>query len=144
MEMKRLDLLQIARDVQQVIFFGNPAIQISGVADTPVLGSKFELMRVFQNLFKNALEAGAEVVTVELVRGEAGLKVTITDNGPGMDTDSIRRALQGGYTSKASGTGLGLGICRHLVSAHGGTFELKSELGKGTEIRLTFPIAQPG
>jgi len=144
MEMKRLDLLQIARDVQQVIFFGNPAIQISGAADTPVLGSKFELMRVFQNLFKNALEAGADTVKVVMERNDSGLKVALIDNGPGMDSDGVRRALQGGYTSKAAGTGLGLGICRHLISAHGGTFELKSELGKGTEIRLTFPIAHSG
>jgi len=142
MEMKRLDLMQIARDVQQVIFFGNASIVISGVADTPILGSKFELMRVFQNLFKNALEAGAKTVTVTFAKGETGLTIVIADNGPGMDADSMRRALQGGYTSKASGTGLGLGICRHLVSAHGGTFELKSESGKGTEIRLTFPVAQ--
>ena len=144
MEMKRLDLMQTARDVQQVIFFGNPAIAISGVSDTPILGSKFELMRVFQNLLKNALEAGADLVTVVFSRGENGLTVAISDNGPGMDPDSLRRALQGGYTSKAAGTGLGLGICRHLVSAHGGTFELKSEPGKGTQIRLTFPVAQSG
>jgi len=142
MEMKRLDLMQISRDVQQVIFFGNSSIVIAGVPDTPILGSKFELMRVFQNLFKNALEAGAKTVTVTFARGEAGLTVSVVDNGPGMDADSLRRALQGGYTSKVSGTGLGLGICRHLVSAHGGTFELKSEPGKGTEIRLTFPVAQ--
>lgn len=143
MEMKRLDLVQVARDVQQVIFFGNVAIAITGAAEAPVLGSKFELMRVFQNIFKNALEAGAHQVGVAFASGASGIEVTVTDNGPGMDAESIRRALQGGFTSKASGTGLGLGICRHLVSAHGGTFDLKSEPGKGATVRLTFPAAHP-
>lgn len=141
MEMKRLDLVQVTRDVQRVIFFGNVAIDITGLPEAPIVGSKFELMRVFQNLFKNALEAGARRVEVAFVRGQDGFEVTITDNGPGMDAESVRRALKGGYTSKTAGTGLGLGICRHLVTAHGGTFGLTSEVGKGTVARLTFPPA---
>ena len=142
-EMKRLDLVQIARDVQQVIFFGNVAIAISGAAEAPVIGSKFELMRVFQNIFKNALESGAHQVSVVFASGASGIEVVISDNGPGMDAESIRRALQGGFTSKASGTGLGLGICRHLVSAHGGTFDLKSEPGKGASAP-DLPRGPPG
>jgi signal transduction histidine kinase len=144
MEMTSLDLIQIARDVQQVIFFGNVSIVVSGLAEAPILGSKYELMRVFQNLFKNALEAGAKSVTATFGRSGANIEVVLMDDGPGMDAESVRRALQGGYTSKATGTGLGLGICRHLVTAHGGTFELKSQPGKGTTVRLTFPAAHRG
>ncbi|MGH7997567.1 MAG: ATP-binding protein, partial [Opitutaceae bacterium] len=141
-EMKRLDLVEVTHDVQRVIFFGNVAIDITGLEHAPVLGSKFELMRIFQNLFKNALEAGALQVGVAFAQGQDGYEVTITDNGPGMDAESVRRALKGGYTSKSSGTGLGLGICRHVVTAHGGTFGLTSEPGKGTTVRMTFPPAQ--
>jgi len=67
--------------------------------------------------------------------------VTIIDDGPGMDAERVSRALRGGFTSKTNGTGLGLGICRHLVTAHGGTFDLKSEPGQGVTVRLTFPAA---
>ena len=144
MEMTRLDLIQVARDVQQVIFFGNVSIVISGLTAAPILGSKFELMRVFQNLFKNAFEAGAKNITTTFAQSGSGVDVTLVDDGPGMDADSVRRALKGGYTSKATGTGLGLGICRHLVTAHGGTFDLKSQPGKGTTVRLTFPAAPQG
>jgi len=144
MEMTSLDLIQIARDVQQVIFFGNVSIVLSGLAEAPIMGSKYELMRVFQNLFKNALEAGAKSVTATFAGTGANVEVILMDDGPGMDAESVRRALQGGYTSKATGTGLGLGICRHLVTAHGGTFELKSQPGKGTTVRLTFPAAHRG
>ena len=144
LELVRLDLVQIAREVQQVIFFGNVSIVLSGLAEAPMLGSKYELMRIFQNLFKNALEAGAKGVQVTFEREGAGIVATLIDDGPGMDAESVRRALQGGYTSKANGTGLGLGICRHLVTAHGGTFDLKSQAGRGTTVRLTFPAASQG
>src|SRR3954463_15385862 len=53
-EFTKLDLLQVAREVQQVIFFGNVAIQFTGLADGYVRGAKYELMRVFQNIFKNS------------------------------------------------------------------------------------------
>lgn len=141
-EMDRLDVVQIARDVQNLIFFGNPVIDISGLSQAPILGAKFELMRVFQNLFKNSVEAGAKSVRAQFVQNGKIIEVTIVDNGSGMDPESVRRAMQGGFTSKATGTGLGLGICRHLVSAHGGTFHLESSPGQGTTIRLTFPAAQ--
>ena len=69
------------------------------------------------------------------------MEVTIADDGPGMDAEKVERAMRGGFTSKATGTGLGLGICRHLVTAHGGTFDLKSEPGEGVTVRLSFPAA---
>jgi len=144
LELVRLDLVQITREVQQVIFFGNVSISFSGLAEAHILGSKYELMRIFQNLFKNALEAGAKGVQVSFDRDGAEISATLVDDGPGMDAESVRRALQGGYTSKATGTGLGLGICRHLVTAHGGTFDLKSQPGRGTTVRLTFPAAPQG
>jgi signal transduction histidine kinase len=136
-------LVDAARDVHQVIFFGNEAITISGLTAAPVLGAKFELMRVFQNLFKNSLEAGAKGVSVTFARREQRIEVAIADNGGGMAPESVRRALQGGFTSKTGGTGLGLGICRHLVTAHGGTFHFESRPGAGTTVRLSFPAAPP-
>ena len=140
-EMAIMDLVQVARDVQHVIFFGNLAISITGLEKADVLGSRFELMRVFQNIFKNALEAGARRVSTEFGRNGNRIEVTIADDGPGMDAEKVERAMRGGFTSKATGTGLGLGICRHLVTAHGGTFDLKSEPGQGVTVRLSFPAA---
>ena len=142
-ELTRVDLVEAARTVRQVIFFDNFAISFSGLAEATILGSKFELMRIFQNLYKNALEAGAKsVATTFAWRGDR-IEVTVADSGPGMDVELVRRALQGGFTSKASGTGLGIGICRHLVTAHGGQFEFESRPGHGTTVRLTFPAASP-
>ncbi|HVS50804.1 MAG TPA: response regulator [Opitutaceae bacterium] len=139
-----VDLVPVVREVQQVIFFGNAAIQFAGLGEAPVRGSKFELMRVFQNLFKNSLEAGATRIAVTFARRGEQLELTISDNGAGMDADRVKRALHGGFSSKASGTGLGLSICRHLAGTHGATFGLESAPGKGTTVRLVFPAAPKG
>ncbi len=139
-EFTQTDIVQIAREVRQVIFFGNTIINVTGVESALVLGSKYELMRVFQNVFKNSIEAGGNRVTANFTAKEGAVEVVISDNGAGMTEEQLQRAVNGGnYTSKATGTGLGLNICRHLVAAHGGTFEIKSAPGKGTTVSLTFP-----
>ncbi len=140
-EMVQLDLVQVARDVKQVIFFGNASIAVRGAPEAVILGSKFELMRVFQNLLKNSLEAGAKSVEIAFVTTAKGVEVVISDNGTGMDPERLRLALKGGFSNKESGTGLGLGICGHLVAAHGGTFDIQSQPAKGTIVRMSFPAA---
>lgn len=143
-EFSVVDLVPIAAEVGQVIFFSNPAIRFSGLQEARVRGSKFDLMRVMQNLFKNSLEAGATRLDVVFSRSEEGIILTLTDNGAGMNAENVKRAMRGGFSSKATGTGLGLKICRHLAGAHGATFAIASAPGQGTTIKLVFPPPPPG
>jgi signal transduction histidine kinase len=138
-----IDIVGIAYEVKQVIFFGSAVIQIAGASEAWMYGSKYEMMRVFQNLLKNSIESGATRVAVEFGTKAAKASVAITDNGPGMDEERIHRAMHGGFTSKENGTGLGLSICRHLTGSHGGEFAIESKPGVGTTVRLSFP-ASPG
>jgi signal transduction histidine kinase len=139
-----VDLVEITSEVAQVILLGNPAIHLTGLAEAVVRGSKFELMRVMQNLLKNALEAGAKRVEVAFARHEGKVVVVISDDGSGMDVENVKRAARGGFSSKAGGTGLGLNICRHLAGTHGAAFSLESTLGKGTTAKLVFPAMPKG
>lgn len=134
-----VDLVEVTNEVWQVILFSNPAVRLTGQKQSLVRGSKFELMRVMQNLLKNSLEAGATTVEVAFSADGERPVMVVSDNGAGMDAESVNLAVRGGFTSKAGGTGLGLNICRHLVSAHGASFALESSLGKGTKVRLVFP-----
>jgi signal transduction histidine kinase len=143
-DFSRVDLVQIVQEVRQVIFFGNVAIECLGLPAAWVRGSKFELMRVFQNLLKNALEAGATRVTVTTAQTGEKIEITVGDNGGGMDGERLKRALHGGFSSKTNGTGLGLSICRHLAGTHGATFNVESAVGRGTTVRLVFPSAPQG
>jgi signal transduction histidine kinase len=101
--------------------------------------------QVIRNIAGNALDAvragGRVGIVAEKVRG--GFAVRITDNGPGMDADTLVRAQQPFMTTKASGTGLGLPLARRLVEAHGGRLEMKSQAGVGTEVSLFFPDGDP-
>jgi signal transduction histidine kinase len=140
-EFSKLDLVQVVQEVRHVVFFGEIAVQFSGLSSASIRGSKFELMRVFQNVFKNALEAGAKQITVAIQRNGDRIELTVTDNGAGMDAEHARKALKGGFSNKINGTGLGLSICRHLLGTHGATMELQSTPGKGTTVRMDFPTA---
>jgi signal transduction histidine kinase len=134
-----IDLVNLTQHVKDVIFFSNASIQISGVPHAIVRGSQFELTRVIQNVFKNGLEAGATVLRVEFSQQGEQWELTISDNGAGMDADTAVLALKGGFTTKTHGTGLGLGICRHILGAHGATLTLESAPERGTTLRMLFP-----
>ncbi len=141
-EFADVDLVALVREVKEVIFFNNAIIQLSGMSSATIRGSQFELTRVFQNLLKNALEAAATKVAVVFAQTGDQLEICVTDNGAGMDTETARKALKGGFTTKTHGTGLGLGICRHLLGAHGATLTLESEPKRGTTMRIVFPLAR--
>ena len=105
-----------------------------------VHGFPAELRQVFTNLLTNASEAtgrdghlvlAAEAVTPSLnadgSRQEAGVLITLTDNGPGIPNDTLSHLFQPFYTTKGErGTGLGLWISRGIITKHGGTIELTS------------------
>ena len=110
-------------------------------------GDPDKLRRVFINLVGNALDAlddsATEGARVEISVGESlsGAEVwaRVRDNGPGMDAETQKKVFTPFFTSKETGTGLGLPIVRKLVGAHGGTIELTSSPEGGTEFVLIFP-----
>lgn len=138
----QLDLVSVAQEVRQVIFFESAAIEFEGLPEARIRGSKFELMRVFQNVFKNALEAGATSLQMKVGFQNGKYEVVVKDNGSGMSRESLNKALKGGFTSKSGGTGLGLSICRHLLSAHGATMIIDSTPDEGTTVRMAFPAVK--
>ena len=111
-----------------------------------VLGDGEKLRRVVINLIGNALDAmdGAAVSpTLWLSAGEnlAGSEawIRVRDNGAGVGTESQGKIFDPFYSTKDHGTGLGLALSRKLVEAHGGTLEMESEPGVGTELIVIFP-----
>ena len=141
-DFKEVDLVELAREMHRVIFFSNEAIVFSGEPKLVVKGVRLELARVFQNLFRNALEAGARKVKVEFSRSKDGADVVVADDGMGMDADTMHRALKGGFTTKPHGTGLGLSICRHLLGSHGATLALESVKDEGSTLQISFPASE--
>ena len=110
-------------------------------------GDPEQLRRVVLNLVGNAVDALSEGTTqlpcISVAMGDnlAGTEVwlRVRDNGPGISSEDQERIFTPFHTSKEKGTGLGLAITRKLVKAHGGSIELESATGAGTDFLLTFP-----
>ena len=118
-------------------------------ADIALDASRYQLIQVFANVIKNAVEALEEqgqVVVAAHERDDGQVEVTITDNGVGMDEADLRDAFIIFKTSKKNegGTGFGLPIARKIVQAHGGHMRLDSVDGKGTTAIIVLPKTHGG
>jgi two-component system, NtrC family, sensor histidine kinase HydH len=113
-------------------------------ADLVVFVDGQRLRRVFVNVISNALEAaehrpGARV-DVALYRRETDGVVEITDNGEGIPPAARAKILQPFFTTKRTGTGLGLVIVKRIMELHGGHIEIDTTPGIGTSVRLVIPM----
>jgi signal transduction histidine kinase len=103
------------------------------------------LEQVLDNLIANALEAlsAGDQVVVSTADAAAGARITVTDNGPGMNAEDRERAFLRFTTSNPNGTGLGLAIVHRLVTSNGGTARLAETPGGGLTAIVDFPGAPP-
>jgi PAS domain S-box-containing protein len=110
----------------------------------PVLGEASALHQVFMNLVTNAREAmtgGGEIRIATGVEAPGWLRVVVSDDGPGIPAEDLSRVFDPFYTTKRTGTGLGLSVTYGIIQDHGGTVRVSSEPGRGTTFTLTFPAA---
>ena len=110
---------------------------------SPILGDASQLQQVLVNVLMNAVPAMAEHGTLILRTRERGGEVLLdcTDTGCGISRAQIDHIFDPFFTTKESGqgTGLGLSIAYGIVSRHGGTIEVESEVGRGTTFTLRLP-----
>jgi PAS domain S-box-containing protein len=107
-------------------------------------GDEGALSHAMLNLCVNAVDAMPEGGTLEIrsrQREGWGIEVSFKDSGTGMSPEVMNKAMEPFYTTKpvGKGTGLGLAMVYGTVQAHNGTFEIRSEVGRGTEVILGFP-----
>ena len=147
-----VELLAVAREVAENLRSAaetrNVTVEVTGTPAT-VSGVRRLLYEIVLNLCDNAIKYNTEGgrVEVEVAQDGGTAAVTVRDTGIGIPPEHQSRVFERFYRvdkshSKASGgTGLGLSIVKHAVQYHHGVIQLKSEVGKGTEIRVTFPAA---
>ncbi len=109
--------------------------QIKTQGDGLLTADRAQLEQVLINLIKNAYESGATKVEVSANESE----IRIHDNGCGMSPDVLDHAFIPFFTTKPTGTGIGLSLCRQIILKHGGTIRVESEEGKGTTFIITLP-----
>ncbi|HYP26881.1 MAG TPA: ATP-binding protein [Blastocatellia bacterium] len=101
-----------------------------------------ELRKLFLNLIINSIDAcepGGRVKVQTRVDGANSVLVEISDNGAGMEPETLRRLFEPFYTTKKNGTGLGMAIARKIAELHRGDLRIKSKLGEGTVATVRLP-----
>jgi signal transduction histidine kinase len=101
--------------------------------------------RALSNLVENALHAmpGRGTLTVWAEDDGTAVRISVADTGAGMDAEALARAFEPYFSTKATGTGLGLTIAKRNVELNGGTIAVHSEKDRGTTVELRLPTAQP-
>jgi PAS domain S-box-containing protein len=114
----------------------------------PVLGDRVQVQQVALNLILNAaeamgsVEAGVRELSISTEQDQTGVRVAVSDSGPGIDPAQLDRVFEAFYTTKSSGTGMGLSICRSIIDAHGGKLWAEANEPRGALFQFTLPGAE--
>lgn len=123
---------------EEYIHFETPSSELNLYID------RAQIEQVLINLLKNAREAcgkqSDKYIQVEIAISPAGNKIlTVSDNGEGILPDVLDKIFVPFFTTKTTGSGIGLSLCKQIMTLHEGSINVKSELGKGSRFILTFP-----
>jgi PAS domain S-box-containing protein len=135
----------IARAAEDALPSGANAVHLSGTFGT-IDGDEVLLRQAFGNLFRNSYEACADAAVAAYVSVAGALengavRVIVTDNGPGLSPEALRRLFQPFATTRAHGTGLGLAVVQKVIVSHNGRVEAGNRPGGGAEFRIRLPLS---
>jgi signal transduction histidine kinase len=112
-----------------------------------ILGDRVQLQQVIINLLINGIEAMEPITDrprelfIRSARDDMGhLTLSVTDSGIGISPENVNRLFNAFFTTKSSGLGMGLSICRSIVEAHGGHMSASSNEGPGATFQLVLPL----
>lgn len=116
-----------------------------------VMADSGRLSQAFVNIMKNALEAVSDGGCIKIASaceqnpgsGDRVVRISVSDNGPGIPDDLQAKIFAPLFTTKANGTGLGLALAQYIIKAHGGTIRVLSKPNHGTTFNILLPLHPP-
>jgi signal transduction histidine kinase len=149
---EQLEQIDVASVADERVAAWHPVADAHGVkllaeppaaAAPPVALGAGHLEQILDNLLDNAIEAIGDaggIVRVSVDKTDAGVMLTVADDGPGMTPQERSRAFLRFTTGSQNGTGLGLAIVHRLVTSNGGSIRLEDTPGGGLTVELEFPV----
>lgn len=136
-------LKQIQNQYLALVNEKNITIEIDLKWSKRVKWDENQMKQVFINIIQNAIDALGQdgIIAISVLQSEdESVAIHIKDNGPGMDEKTKEKIFNLYYTTKPTGTGIGLSIVQKIIQEHKGTVEVESYPGKGTEFIFHLPI----
>lgn len=141
---EKIDLVVLVQGVIQ-IFLQDESIEISydhPIEEVEIHVDKDMIVRILNNLLKNAIQAATGTCKIEVkIELKDTIVISIKDYGTGMTKDTMDRLFVPYFTTKSTGTGLGLAMVKQMVELHKGTIEVNSELNRFTIFTIYLPMA---
>lgn len=150
-QFRKIDLQEI---LAQVLDLVRPQAEEQGVKISAHLGTEpaeaeaepERLKSCFSNIVINAIQAmpGGGRLDVSVERGAGTYHLRFEDTGPGIPEEALDRVFEPYYSTKDTGTGLGLAVTKKIVDEHGGHIRVSSVVGRGTTFLIDLPVRRAG
>lgn len=122
---------------------GKARVVISKGGDVSVIAVWDQLHQVLLNVILNAKQAIEQdgTISIGLVQGEGSVILTVDDTGRGIAPIRFESLFRPAQSNRPGGLGVGLYQCKQIVEAHHGTIQIRSEVGRGTQVRIEWPVS---
>jgi signal transduction histidine kinase len=152
-ELKSLDLNDVARETVEFLSALAVArkVELTSLITQnalPILGDRIQLQQVILNLVVNGIDAMKDtpsenrIISIRTSRLENFAQLSVSDRGPGIPEDKLKKVFEPFFTSKAEGMGMGLSIARTIIEAHHGLISAKNRDHGGASFRIKIPLVR--
>jgi two-component system sensor histidine kinase HydH len=142
-----------AKLVEEMVDFFEPTAKSANIDIRAYLPSDLPAVPLHREMFKHALlnlllnaeqampDGGQITLQAAVSADRTTVNLSVIDTGKGIPADRIERIFEPFFSTKSTGSGLGLPTTKRIIEAHGGTITVQSEVGKGTKFTVTLPIS---
>jgi signal transduction histidine kinase len=144
-----LEPCALSKVIEEMVDFFEPTARSAGIDIKTYLPADLPLVRLHRDMFKQALLnlmlnaeqalQGGGALTIQAAHEPNHVCLNLIDTGPGMAPEVLERVFEPFFSTKSTGSGLGLPTTRKIIEAHHGTIDVQSEVGKGTKFTIRLP-----
>jgi putative PEP-CTERM system histidine kinase len=144
-----LELVEISALIDEIVApirrDGAVRLHVTGGLVQPIMAVRDQIQQILLNVILNAKQAISQAgdISIAIAQSNGSVVVTIADTGNGIPPGMLETLFRPSQSSRPGGLGVGLYQCKQIVEAHRGTIQIRSDVGKGTQVRVELPLAHP-